>query len=416
MKQLIASLFVFSAILLRAQTVNEAAFVRDSAQKNQISFSSNAYFLSGDLNREFTSKFTRGGFIDSTLKKNILDDLREKNRFGAELRSEISYYAYRTNAFGRPDWGYFAGIGTHEYYGAEFGKNIFELTFFGNRGFSGDTVALAPFSLNAIAFSKLGFGVFNKENHSKISLSLVAGHRFTDLHINRADLYTAGNGSELSLALNENMQRSDSSNNGNAAINGYGLCTDIVFNLNSGKNRSVRFPQAFRVALENFGFIRWSDQSLSQKKDSVYRYTGFEITDLFNEGYEPFSTDDISDTLGLQSTKEQITTWLPFTFSIAATTETFSVKKIQSFYGLRMRAFIHYKPMVYLGVQYNPVSNLALSAYGAFGGYGGFRAGFSCAARIGNSIRFSLASGNLAGWFSKSAYGQDISLTFSALF
>ncbi|MBX7093126.1 MAG: hypothetical protein K1X56_00270 [Flavobacteriales bacterium] len=416
MKNCFLLLLIFVGTAAHAQRLNENLFLPAEGQKHLVRIDGSGYFLSGDLKKEFTDKFIHGGFIDSTLKSDVRNDLKKENRAGAEIEYGISYYNYGKQIFGRPDWSWFAGISSHEFYNGSFSKDLFSLVFFGNREFAGKTAELAPLHFNSISFSKLSWGVFSKSTQSSISLSLVAGHQFSSLETSKADLYTAADGSALALTLNENYYRSDSSATSGIALNGWGAATDMVFNFNTGKNRSVKLNQSFRLTLRNFGFIRWNSSSLYQHKDSSYSYTGFEVNNLLNGVSDPFASTNLQDTLGIRYEQKMVTQFLPFTFSLEATTITFTEKKIQPFYGVRLRANANYKPMIHLGMQYNPKEHIALSLYGAFGGYGGFRAGINANAKIGQHLQLGIYTGNVTGWFLKKSYGMDLGINLMAAF
>ncbi|HAA01429.1 MAG TPA: hypothetical protein DEP18_08520 [Flavobacteriales bacterium] len=400
---------------VHAQSVVEPEFDPQEGTAHEVKLFGNGYYLSSGTPIRFMSKFTKGGFIDSTLKSDVLSDLRKNNRIGAEIHTGVEYYAHRIPFFKSSGWSWYFGASYHMNYNAAYSKNLFQLAFFGNRGFAGQTVELGPLNANVLSYGKLSAGAFNKETKSRIALSLVAGQQFSQLNVDRALFYTAGNGSQLDLDLSEQFRSSDTSHR-TGKINGWGSAADFVLYFNTGSNKSLKINQGFRVALEDFGFIRWNANSITQKKDSAYRYEGFEVTDLLNGINQPFNVDNLNDTLGIKGTTGAQTHMLPLTFSVAAITETFSDKKVQAFYGFRLRALSNYTPMIHLGMQFNPIHDLALSLYGAFGGYGGFRAGLSASGKIGEHIRYGFCTGNIAGWISKNAYGRDLSLTISTRF
>ena len=416
MRKLISILFLLTSCSVFAQQLNPAFIIQEEGQNHIIKGDFEAYHSSGDLKNDFTNKFIRGGFIDSTLKQSILNKLKEENRIGAEINYGISYFNNKSQFFGLPQWGWCFGLSNFESYNLSFSKNSFELTFFGNKGFAGDTVELAPMNFNLLRFQKFSFGIFNKSNNSSIKLGIIKGEDFAQLETTSALLYTESTGAEINLALQESLIRSDTTNKGFASMNGIGFCTDLVFYLNIGKNRNVKFKNPFKITLENFGFIHWNSGTLKQEIDTNYNYQGFEVEDLLNGINSPFSNTDLGDTLGFVSTKSSYTQFLPFTFSFSKVVDPNSESKLQAYYGVRLRAKANYKPLIFAGVHYQFVKNYFASLYASFGGYGGFRAGIQLGGKVGKHMQFNVNTGDLVGMISKQGYGRDLGVQLLAYF
>lgn len=412
-------LFVFMFIIsspLWSQRLSEPVLLNSEGKNHFIKTEAEAYHSSQDLTNEFTNKFIRGGFIDSTLKKGILDQLKTENHIGAELNYGINYYCRKTQFFGLPAWGWFFGLSNHENYNLGFSKNSFELAFFGNKTFAGKTVELAPLQFNLLRFQKLSAGIFHKETHSRIGIGFIKAEDFISLNMGSAQLYTEASGAELSLSLQENLMRSDSLNKGFFASNGFGMATDLEIFLNAGKNRNVNFKNTFKISLQNFGFIQWNKSTLSQTLDTSYNYTGFEINNLLDGVGSPFANSDLTDTLGINSEQKSHLQFLPFTFTLSKVIDPTSENDLQAYYGVRLRALAQYKPMVFAGLHYRFLTNYFSSLYASFGGYGGFRAGLQVGGEIKNLIQFSINTGDLIGLVSKKGYGRDFGLTLYANF
>jgi hypothetical protein len=407
MRIFLAVLFFIIPAKFFAQNVNDVNPVLEKTPATILKINGGGYYHSGDLTNEFTDKFINGGFIDSTLKTGILNDLKENNRAGAELNYGLSWYGMHTQFFGRPHWGWTAGISNHEYFNLSYSKNLFELAFFGNSGFAGDTVQLAPFAASRWRFQKITLGAFNKENFSSVSIGFIKAEDFYELNGENALFYTDAYGMQMDLSLNQNSYRSDTNNRGFTSFNGWGLCTDIVFNLNSGKGTNVRFSEPFRISIENFGFVAWNSKTIHQSVDTSFHYEGFEVNNLLEGNNSPFTGVMIEDTIDIKSHQETLIRLLPFTFSVAKVTDPYSENKWQSFYGFRLRAKSEYKPMVYAGIQFQPTKAFSASLYAAFGGYGGFRGGCILNATLADRIQIQAGTGNITGWFSGSAYGKD---------
>jgi hypothetical protein len=416
-----AHFFLFAFLILQgtfvsAQVSQELILGGSDSAKIQIHTFGNGYYHSGDLHREFISVFYKGGFIDSTNKASVLEELKEQNTIGAELEAGIEVYLPTTPFFRIPGWNWFFSAKHVENYSLSFTDRLFELTFFGNANMIDTAIDLGPLDFQMLRFQKLGAGAYHKETKSRISFSFIKGEQFSDFHADRATYFSDRRDFMLALDLDGTWRGSDTAQKGLAAFNGWGMCTDLVWYLNSGKNRSIHFHQVFRLALENFGFIRWNGQSQFQQTDTTFEYRGIEVNNLLEGISNPFLQTNLQDTLGWHPSQEGHTQWLPFTFSLSGIAQPFSDQKIQGFYGIRLRAWSNYRPMFHAGIQYNPVKNIALSAFGAFGGYGGFRGGLNVLGKIGNHFSFGLYTGNIAGWFSKKSTGMDAGISLNAFF
>jgi hypothetical protein len=413
LNKILVILFLVFGFAGKAQELIQPFWLADSA-KHRIDLRFEGYYNSRSLTNEFTSFFVNGGYIDTNLKNEISNDLSEENRIGAEVSYGINYRNYKSHLLGKPEWGWYTSLEDISNYYAVFSKNAFDLVFFGNSRFSGDTVQLADLRGEALHYQKFTFGGFHKNNNSSIGISLLKGQSYGGLNISNADLYTAPLGEELSLNLNGNYKQSDTLHNGRDAFNGWGISTDMVFYLNTGKNRNVKFQNAFRISIQNLGFIKWNEKSLETQLDSTYNFNGFEVNDLFDSSSYDFA-DRAKDSLKIDPVNKSFTTILPFTFSFAKIADPYSKDKLQGIYGARMRAFCQYKPLFFVGLFYKPVEKLNMNVYASVGGYGGFKLGYSLNFSIIKNMNLSLACTNLTGW-GKQGYGKDATINLSYAF
>lgn len=177
-----------------------------------------------------------------------------------------------------------------------------------------------------------------------------------------------------------------------------------------GKNKNVKFENAFRIAIQDLGFINWNN-ALYTEADSNYYFNGFEVDDIFDSTSYNFS-DRLNDSLSISPITKSTTTILPFSFSFSKIADPSSSDKFQGIYGFRMRAFANYKPLFYAGIFYQPVKNLNMNLYASVGGYGKFRIGYSIYAFAFGKFRYSLSSTDLIGW-TKNGNGKDVSIQLS---
>jgi hypothetical protein len=267
----------------------------DSA-KHEFSLRFQGYYHNQNLNNDFLSLFYSGGYLDTTLKNSVSDNLHDNNRIGAETNIGLKYFNHHAHFFGKPSWGWYTSVEDIGFYHGVFSKNAFDLLFYGNSKFAGDTISLSNVGFESFRYQKITFGGFDKENHSYIGISLLKGQNYSNFELNQADLYTAPLGENISLDLNADYRQSDSLKKGMDAFNGWGLSTDLVFYLNVGKNRNVKFNNAFKISIQDLGFITWNDKSSITRIDSNYFFEGFETNDLFDSASYNFS-DRMKDSL-----------------------------------------------------------------------------------------------------------------------
>jgi hypothetical protein len=406
-------LFSFWALSSYAQDLITPVYTSDSiSHEFQLRFQ--GYYHNQNVSNDFISLFYNGGHLDTNLKNQVSEKLHDENRLGAELVYGIKYKNHSSHLFGKPSWGWYASVENIGFYHGEFSKNAFDLVFYGNTRFAGDTTNLSNVNFESLQYQKLTFGGFNKTNHSYVGISFLKGQSYRNLKVDRADLYTAPLGEEISMNLHANYRQSDTLKNGIDAFNGWGLSTDLVFYLNVGKNKNVKFQNAFKIAIQDLGFIQWNNKSLQTNLDSNYYFNGFEVNDLFDSTSYNFS-ERIKDSLEVNPIQKTMTTALPFSFSFSKIADPNSGEKIQGIYGVRMRAFSNYKPLFFAGIFYQPIKNLNMNLYTSVGGYGTFRIGYSVYARMIKNMNFSLACNDLLGW-SKNGYGKDLTINLSYAF
>ncbi len=102
------------------------------------------------LNNEFYNFFIRGGYIDQEAKDRISKKLRPSNQLGGDMNFGI-YYAHSIDSLfdkARPDLNYFLNISNRWHFDVRFSDDLFNLGFYGNKMFAGQTAKLGDFNLN----------------------------------------------------------------------------------------------------------------------------------------------------------------------------------------------------------------------------------------------------------------------------
>ncbi len=397
----------------KAQELTPSYFKTEDVS-HQINLKFDGYYNSTNLSNDFTSLFYKGGHIDSTLKNSISENLFDENRIGAELNYGITYKNYHSHLLGKPQLGWFVSIEDIGNYHANFSKNAFDLVFYGNSRFAGDTIQITPVEAELLRYQKLTIGGFNKNNNSYVGISFLKGQSYNQLQINNSDLYTAPSAESLSGNIQASYIQSDTTSDNNlSAFNGWGLSTDLVFYLNMGKNKNIKFQNAFCLSIQNLGFIQWKNITTSVI-DTQFVFNGFQVNDLFDSTSYNFS-DRLEDSLDIKKYNRTYTKLIPAIFTFSKAIDPNSEEKFQGIYGVRVRTHSFYKPLFFVGLYYRANEKINMSTFLSVGGYGRFKVGLQFSYAPFKNFSFHLASGNLVG-YSKSGYGKDLTLRLGYAF
>ncbi len=398
-----------------AQRLVETMRVPDSA-RYMLRIYGEGFYHSGAVSNNFIDPFIRGGHIDSTLKTSVLNRLKKENRAGAELNAGMALFLPGTSFFGHENWGWWFGLSQHEYLNTRFSPELFQLGFFGNRDFGSETIDLGKPQVSSLSFRKLQTGIFHKKTGSYIGIGLVQGNRFFELQGHRATLQSGAQNEFIDLSFSHDFRRSDTTSSRLTDFNGWGIATDVVWNIELFRDRPKETQKTVRISLENLGFIRWNGRSLHQQQDTSLRYSGFEVNDFIGGSGTGFSDFSLNDTLGLKYRSGGHTRLLPFTLSIAKTINPFDTRNWQSFYGARFRLLSNYRPLLFAGVHYRVSAVFAAQAMLSYGGYGGLRGGLQVETQPWPFLKIALSSSDVGGWISGRLYGRDAALSVYALF
>ena len=372
-------------------------------------------FQSENINNLFLNKFIKGDFIDENLKTNTSNGLKTLNHIGLNFHSEMNAYIKIDSIFKTDKYGIYTGF-EHDFITSfRYNKNLFDLTFFGNQPYVGDTLQLEDTRVDQITYQKLKLGLYRKSDMSYLTINIYRGVNFNQASIYNGDFSTAANGTDLYLDLNGEFISSDNQNN-LAFMKGIGLGLDFktYLQFKSAKTNNISFVE---LKIEDIGFISWLNKGYSLQKDSNYYFQGFEINDLnFNNNGSFIGEESISDSLNIEKVKTGFTKTLTPTFSVTKILHPARSKKLDYIIGLRMRMISYYKPMILAGISYNPNKHIGITPYANYGGFGGLSAGIRIDGNIKNNFYYAVSSNNINGLFSEKGYGSSLGLSLMATF
>ena len=372
---------------------------------HEIIFDGGVSYYGSSIQRDLSSKFIRGGFITDEIKNNSLAKHGAINRIGGVVNSEIEYRNFKSRIFKNRDWGYTIKAGYNIFAGAIYSKDLFNLAFYGNEPFMGETMDLSGTNVSMMSFQKIGFGLISAKSKSNISFNVYnIDNRFkTDLRTLEIRQDTEGDQVEVEMSGEVEMKNNLKFNQGI----GFGLDLDFTIPVNWMKDE-VAF---IKFEANNVGFAYMYEKQRLYSFDTTLIFSGFTFDEIIGENSIFGDSLDILDTLGIKSTEVNRTVLLPGYLQIAKIVDEHQIRKIQSFFGIRLYPTLIYSPYVFGGIHVKVAEWLGAGVSAGYGGFGKFRTGLYTNLRI-KKCSLGLATENLIGLFSKKGSGQSFYLKF----
>lgn len=372
-------------------------------QKNhELVFSGIADYQSTSIGKDITKSFFYGGFINDGMKGQTSARQQLINRFGIDLNSEIEYRNHTSKIFKDSTKGFLLKHGIYNFSAIEYAEDVFDLLFYGNSAFIGDTAFLTGSRFDSYTFQKIGFGWFDKYSKSSFTLNAIGVHNIISGRIENGSLYQSASIDSIGLSLDAKYNQSNSN-----AFCGFGLAVDVDYRFDMPKNKNEKIY--FQLLMRNLGVV-FLPKVRSYSINSNVNYDAYSIDDLMNA-----STifNDTEGTLGsFSDSSSSGTDWklLPALFQFTKLVDRSSMRKLQGFYGARAYLSSSFMPMFFSGMDYHPVKWYRIGLQASYGGFSNLRWGMYSALKF-DRFSLSLASENL---FSKT--GESIILRISCLF
>ncbi len=379
--------------------------------KAYISAYGSGYINSNAITNSFLKSYLyTKSFIDDNLKQQQVDRLKKSNSIGADIRIGI-YGQYKINNI-RVE----AGVSYRDFYSSKFSADAFNLIFYGNAMYAGQSASLKPFNMYNTNYQTVYIGAkktVGKKQHITLGarLGFVRGGRLEKSHSKNLSLFTSADGSYLTLNGKFNVAYTDDSTYAAVpSMNGSGLSSDYFFSIKGKRDE-------FAVELLDVGFIHWNNVT-TYSGDGSYTYSGIEINNIIsNNGIsvDPINLTTLFQNMGLTKTVKDVTYMLPSTLHLSYYRHL--TPKITVAGGVRQQFVSGYKPRVYGKFAYYIQKSFVVAPTLAYGGFG--RADIE----LGISKSFSehlIVSTNLF-WFEylvlpDKTSGHGMSLAFSYYF
>jgi hypothetical protein len=280
-----------------------------------------------------------------------------------------------------------------------FTKDAFNVIFYGNAMYAGDSAHFDGSSFLGITFRQLQLG-WQKSFGQKdapwsifVGVSFLQGITANDLTVTKGNLYTEQNGEYVNLNSDFQYWTSDSTAAQLSNFKGIGASGDVVLSFPLGKKGNFKF------AINDLGFIRWSKLSKGYAGDTSIHFEGVQVTNLFafqDTSFLKVNKDTILKRAGVKQVVQRFTTILPTTISMVYSINVWHNQAT-------LKAGLYYKPafdpypLVFASISTYKLKFVYPSLMVSAGGSQGFNAGFALSKVISRRIFITIGSENVLG-------------------
>ncbi|MBL8001402.1 MAG: hypothetical protein JNL05_05510 [Flavobacteriales bacterium] len=377
----------------------------------RLRFEARGGYDSNALLNELVMGLWRGEYLDRDLRQRTRDALTGRNRAGYEASAELDL-SFGRGLFGDSTLRAVIGLSSRTVMGMRFTDAVYDLTFFGNKDYVGTTAVLAPSAQEQQRYQTLGFGVQLAGRATYARLDLVSGQYLSSVHLDKADLYTAPDGTSLTADLDGTWLSSDTGST-TGFVNGMGAALDLGLEL-----RGTFFgrPLTTRLRVDDLGLVRWNDRALGLTKQEVVVYDGLTIDDVLDFEGSFFEEGQLRDSLALNAEEAAFTRWLPARLQ-AAFWYTLHRGKVKPRPGPADLTIDHlvvpgYIPRITLTRSLNLSRRWSVNGSLAYGGFGGLRLGAGAWLQLKRGALWADVP-NLVGLVSPSAKGKALGIGFT---
>jgi hypothetical protein len=363
---------------------------------------------SNAINTHMMDRFLLGGKIQDRYIDKAIGELQNANRAGFSSRLGISYYNFADTLLGSPHWGLYLNAEDVSIGMAAFSEDLFRVVFRGNSGYKGSRAIFDQGRAEYLRYQQMGIGIFHKKTLSGISIGYVNGQDYFLSKLDKASLYTSSAGDSLALAYQANIWQSDTSSRVFLSGSGAGAALAMQWRLPFAGGGGY-----LMMDVRDLGFIHFSDQTVNYRADSVFTYTGIDISDVFDSD-NVFKAPVPQDSLSYSSAKLSHTIWLPAKIRLALLREL----GLRDFYEIAVTAITReeFVPEIMLSYFFLPSDRWVLGASARYGGFGAFRAGLQAEYVSGTGFYLRCGIEDLAGMFQPEAKGRGLQLAISKFF
>jgi hypothetical protein len=287
-------------------------------------------------------------------------------------------------------------------FNARYSDDFYKLGFYGNAQYAGKTAILNDFNLNYVHYQQVQIGFFSSRSDSVarwgIGISFLKGQQLASILAKKAELFTSADGQYINFNTGMEVAQSDTAHKGLAAFNGSGASVDLYF---EAPMFTKSLKSKITVSATDIGFIRFNNQSLYLKQDSLFHYTGFKINtiyDLQDSTFGHTNKDSIQNRIA-PFKKQAVYVTLPAILNF--TFETEFTKHFHLTEGAKYIYNANYNMLIYVKTSFYINKNFMLSGTFGYGGYGKYNYGIGVFANFGKGFILYAGSNNLEGFIAQ---------------
>jgi hypothetical protein len=405
--------FCISSFAVFSQYNSE--FLNFEKTGRSVSFNAEYEVGSNGIYNSLLNKFIYGGYIDKKIKDASNNHMKNLNVMGANMNYDLSVFFGRNSKYS-----YLVGFKDQLIYNSSFTKDFYQLVFYGNKPYLGETKNLAGSSINSLRFQelKLGFIWHKIDTTAKvgISVSILKGQQLFYIKAKEgSSLYTNENGTELVFNSDFVMALSDTTNQSNPfSYTGIGASADIFFE--TPYKSQIGKGSVLTVNANNIGFLHWFDNSVQYNSDSTFRFDGYHINNLLD------LKDSTLATINRDTIIRTTTNARKESFNINIPTNLLIINKIRftnKFVlgtGFRYLFNSNFKPYFFTDAEYQLTSKITGVLHVAYGGYSKLNIGLAFS-YTSPAWFFKIGSNSLQGYISPSnTYGQGAFISIAKKF
>ncbi|HYG51212.1 MAG TPA: hypothetical protein VD905_09935 [Flavobacteriales bacterium] len=380
----------------------------DTVKKMTLRTAAHFNYQTSTIPNYFLNYFLNGGTISQGDKDNVSAGLKNTNSIGTEQFFSVRFTDFSGHPFKDSTLGYYLNVEHQDHIAANFNKTLFDLVFYGNGPYAGQTLNLANANFARYTFQKFGFGITEVTSGSSFGISVVKGQSFATMNLTKGNFLTDDSTANISFEYAADISRSDTLKTKLDAFNGVGMSIDLNWNFKLGRDTVLPDLLNFQLQVHNAGFIVWNQSTLNYTADSVAQYNGFEVNNVLRpeEGLITGNTD-LKDTLNIRYEKKKRQSLLPADFLLGNYVNPLKGYWLKPLYGVRYKLMEGYKFMPYAGASIRVTKKSFLQVTGSYGGFGGFRAGVRYQAQLGKKMHVVIGSSHVDGLYSPNGFGKD---------
>lgn len=364
-----------------------------------------ASFDANSLSNNLLNTLYYGGYIDQAMKDHILNRSKSTNRLGLEAGYGIELYHLKGFKLKEKNISWKLSASESYFANASYATDLFELVFYGNKGFLGETANLAPLNVKFMKLHQAGLSYVFSENMHEVGLSIVNSASALSAKASEATLFTADETFTLDLAARGHVIDATTSNYFDSK--GLGLALNFRLNdiINVGEKTTVS------LSGENLGWSSWKSDKL-YRMDTTFQFDGIDIANLLD--YSPPDTISLLDSLTKPVTDTAYKALLPG--DIRLTFRTQINDKLFLDAGVRYLLNANFFPQFRAMAWYNFTEQYAASMAVTYGGYGNLRIGLGAQALWKDNLYLKIMAPNVVGFVSGKSVGMGLQVQLAKFF